>query len=239
MTQVQLKLATPRGYSALNQQTVCNYLTGVKVVAPRLGGKSGEWTSREVGDGNLNLVFIAEGPKGAVVVKQALPYVRMVGESWPLPLDRAHYEHLALVEQGRWAPEFVPEIYHHDPEMALTVMEYLSPHIILRKGLIQGIEYPDMAEHIGKFLAHTLFQTSDYALDTVTKRTKVAQFLTNTAMCKISEDLIFDEPYYAAPMNRHTSPQIDDIALKFRRDTVLKLEVQKLKAKFLNNTEAL
>jgi 5-methylthioribose kinase len=239
MTQTQLKLTTPSGYAALSPRTVCNYLGSVKSITQRLGGKTAEWTAREVGDGNLNLVFIIEGFKGAVVLKQALPYVRMVGESWPLPLDRAHYEHLALVEQGRWAADYVPAIYHHDEAMALTVMEYLSPHIILRKGLIQGIKYPKMAQHVGKFLAHTLFQTSDYALDPVAKRIMVAQFLTNTAMCKISEDLLFDEPYYAAPMNRHTSPQLDDIALRFRKDADLKLGVQKLKAKFLNNAESL
>ena len=39
-----------------------------------------------MGDGNLNLVFIVKGPQGGVAVKQALPYVRLVGESWPLPL---------------------------------------------------------------------------------------------------------------------------------------------------------
>ena len=54
------------------------------------------WTMREVGDGNLNLVFIVKGPTGGVCVKQALPYVRLVGKSWPLPIDRAHFEHEAL-----------------------------------------------------------------------------------------------------------------------------------------------
>ena len=47
---------------------------------------------REVGDGNLNLVFIVEGPAGGVCVKQALPYVRAAGESWPMPLERAFFE---------------------------------------------------------------------------------------------------------------------------------------------------
>ena len=64
---------------------------------------------QQVGDGNLNLVFIVEGPGETVVVKQALPYVRCVGESWPLTLDRAFYEHAALVEEhtcvvGWWPP---------------------------------------------------------------------------------------------------------------------------------------
>lgn len=234
----QLKLATPTGYYALSPETVTEYLAGFKKIAAKLGGKPGEWKSREVGDGNLNLVFIVEGPEGPVVVKQALPYVRLVGESWPLPLARAHYEHLALVEEAKWAPDYVPEIYEHDAIMALTVMEYLSPHIILRKGLIRGITYPKMAGHLGQFLAHTLFHTSDLYLPAAAKKEKIGQFLNNTAMCKISEDLIFDEPYFNAPMNRNTK-EIDDIALEFRRDTELKLAVQEMKWRFQNNAEAM
>ena len=39
---------------------------------------------REVGDGNLNFVYVVEGPAGSLCVKQAPPFVRVVGESWPL-----------------------------------------------------------------------------------------------------------------------------------------------------------
>jgi len=38
----------------------------------------------QVGDGNINFVFIVEGPAGGVAIKQSLPYIRCVGESWPL-----------------------------------------------------------------------------------------------------------------------------------------------------------
>ena len=40
--------------------------------------------AREVGDGNLNFVYIVEGPEGGLVVKQALPFLRLVGDDWPL-----------------------------------------------------------------------------------------------------------------------------------------------------------
>ncbi len=232
------KLVTPQGYYALSPETVTEYLSSFKDIAERLGRKSSEWKSREVGDGNLNLVFIVEGAEGAVVVKQALPYVRLVGESWPLPLSRAHFEHLALVEEIKWAAPYVPAIYQHDAAMALTVMEYLSPHIILRKGMVRGITYPKMAQHLGEFLAQTLYHTSDLHLSAPEKKEKIAAFLTNTAMCKISEDLIFDEPYFAAPMNRNT-PQIDDIAQDFRKDTDLKVAAQIMKWRFHNAPEAM
>jgi 5-methylthioribose kinase len=233
------ELGAPLGYRTLTPDTVLDYVSGHASLAARLGGRRDAWRTREVGDGNLNLIFIVEGPQGSLVIKQALPYVRLVGRSWPLPLSRSHFEHLALAEQARWAPEFVPALYHVDSTMALIVMEHLSGHIVLRKGLVRGERFPQAARHLGTFLAHTLFHTSDIYLSAATKKERVGAFLGNTALCKISEDLIFDEPYFAAPLNRHTRPQLDGLSESVRRDTLLKLAVQELKASFLSDAEAL
>jgi 5-methylthioribose kinase len=230
--------AAPTGYRTLTVQTIADYVSAHSALAQRLG-PSDAWRTREVGDGNLNLVFIVEGPEGSLVVKQALPYVRLVGSSWPLPLSRSHFEHLALAEQARWAPGFVPALYYADSAMALVVMEYLSPHIVLRNGLVRGGSYPLVGRHLGTFLAHTLFHTSDLYLTAALKKERIGAFLANSAMCKISEDLIFDEPYFSAPLNRHTRPQLDALAESVRRDTPLKLAVQELKARFLSDAEAL
>lgn len=237
MTNAAVKLSPP-GYEALNTQTAVQYTARIKKIADALGGEPARWMCEEVGDGNLNLVFIITGTSGAVVVKQALPYVRMVGDSWPLPLYRAHYEHLALIEQYLHVPQRVPQTYHYDEPMALTIMEYLTPHIILRKELIAGKRFPNLAHQLGEFLAATLFHTSDLALTAEQKRQKMTPYLGNIAMCKITEDLIFDEPYFAAPMNRHTA-DIDDIAKSFRGDRALKLAAQAMKWRFLNAPEAL
>ncbi len=75
-------------YAAVDAATLGGKLAALATIRERLGGKPADWRIREVGDGNLNLVFIVEGEAGGVVVKQALPYVRMVGDSWPLPLAR-------------------------------------------------------------------------------------------------------------------------------------------------------
>ena len=137
-------------YVALSEQTVRTFLAPLAEVSALLGGDATQWTVREVGDGNLNLVFIVKGPKGGIVVKQSLPYVRMVGESWPLPLDRIFFEYEALKIQSAAVPHLVPKLYHFDRGMAAIVMELLEPHLILRKGLIGGIHYPKLAEDIAK-----------------------------------------------------------------------------------------
>jgi 5-methylthioribose kinase len=231
--------AAPAGYRALTVETIPDYLAAHSALAEKLGNPRDGWRAREVGDGNLNLVFIVEGSQGSLVLKQALPYVRLVGGSWPLPLSRSHFEHLALAEQARWAPAFVPCLYYADSAMALLVMEHVKPHIVLRKGLVRGERYPLVGRHLGTFLAHTLFHSSDLFLSAAAKKQRIGVFLGNSAMCKISEDLIFDEPYFDAPLNRHTRPQLDSLAESVRRDTALKLAVQELKARFLSDAEAL
>ncbi|MDO8353422.1 MAG: S-methyl-5-thioribose kinase, partial [Aestuariivirga sp.] len=85
-----------KDFIALSPETLPARLGGLAAVKERIGTDAHTWKVREVGDGNLNLVFIVEGPKGAVVVKQALPYVRLVGDSWPLPLKRSFFEYHAL-----------------------------------------------------------------------------------------------------------------------------------------------
>lgn len=109
---------------------------------------------------------------------QALPYVRCIGESWPMTKDRAYFEATALREQRRWCPDHVPEVYHFDREMSVIGMRYLEPpHIILRKGLIAGIEYPFLAEHISGFMARTLFFTSLLYHDTTEHKRAGKYFL--------------------------------------------------------------
>jgi 5-methylthioribose kinase len=226
-------------YRILREVDLRDYLAGLPAVAGALGGEAANWSIGEVGDGNLNLVFIVKGAASGVAVKQALPYVRLVGESWPLPLSRAHYEYLALTEQARLAPRLVPQIVHHDETLALTVMELLSPHIIMRKGLIAGTIYPRFVEDITTFMARTLFFTSDLAVTAAEKKEGIAAFAGNHALCKITEDLIFTDPYREAEQNRWTSPWLDKLAASFREDMEAHVAISRLKLKFMSQPEAL
>ena len=234
-----MALDVPPGYRALKEADVAAYLAGVPAVAASLGGTLADWKVREVGDGNLNLVFIVEGPKSGVVLKQALPYVRLVGESWPLPVRRAFFEHQALSAQRAVAPTHVPQVFHFDEALALTVMAYLTPHIILRKGLIRGTVYPRLADHMATFMAETLFATSDLGQPAARKKKHMALFCDNTELCRITEDLVFTDPWRVAEANRWTSPQLDVTAASVRADGPWKRAAQEYKLKFLSEAQAL
>jgi 5-methylthioribose kinase len=231
--------ARPGPYRILQEVDLRDYLAGLPEVATALGGDPRDWSIGEVGDGNLNLVFLVKGTTGGIAVKQALPYVRLVGESWPLPLSRAHYEYLALTKQAWLAPRLVPRILHHDGALALTAMELLSPHIIMRKGLIAGTIYPRFVEDITTFMARTLFFTSDLAITAAEKKEGIAAFAGNHALCKITEDLIFTDPYREAEQNRWTSPWLDRTAASFREDMDAHVAISRLKLKFMNQPEAM
>ncbi|PSM18417.1 S-methyl-5-thioribose kinase [Nitratireductor sp. StC3] len=228
-----------RPFEALSVDTLAVRLADVAAMRDTLGEDPTAWRAREVGDGNLNLVFIVEGPRGTVVVKQALPYVRLVGDSWPLPLKRSFFEYHALTRQAARAPGRVPEIFHFDEAQALIVMEFLSPHIILRKALIEGREPPRMARDLGLFMARTLFRGSDLCMPAGARKADLALFSDNVELCDITENLVFSDPYFDAPMNRHTSPQLDPLVAELRADRDLKVEAQRLKHRFAAGAETL
>lgn len=225
-------------FEALTVSTLPVRLGQEAAIRQRVGDDPSAWSVDEVGDGNLNLVFIVRGAAGAVIVKQALPYVRLVGESWPLPLKRSFFEYHALIRQAERDPGMVPEIFHFDEAQAIIVMEFLSPHIILRRALIEGQQLPKIGRDLGNFIARTLFRGSDLAMETRKRKADLALFADNVELCDITENLVFSDPYFEAPLNRHT-PGLEAIVTELRADRDMKVEAQRMKHLFAAKAETL
>ncbi|MDB5522354.1 MAG: S-methyl-5-thioribose kinase [Rhizobium sp.] len=225
-------------FVALTVETLPVRLGEESSLRARIGEDTGSWQVAEVGDGNLNLVFIVKGSKGAVIVKQALPYVRLVGESWPLPLKRSFFEYHALKRHSERDPGMTPEIYHFDERQAIIVMQFLTPHVILRRALIEGRQLPKIGRDLGLFIARTLFRGSDLSMVAKQRKADLALFADNAELCDITENLVFSDPYFEAKLNRHT-PELDPLVAELRRDRDLKVEAQRLKHIFAANAETL
>jgi 5-methylthioribose kinase len=211
----------------------------IALIGEQIGGAPDSWTIDEIGDGNVNMIFRLAGPNGQVLLKQAVPYLRCVGESWPLSLRRNFFERKALEAHATYAPQYLPRVLAFDETSASMVMEFLGDHIILRKGVMRGIRYPNFAEHITDYMAKTLFFTSDLFLPAGQKKEHMQLFCENVDLCKITEDLIFTDPYRVADKNRWTTPELDSIAKSFAEDAELKVAITELKAKFLTSAQAL
>jgi 5-methylthioribose kinase len=213
------------GYEALTAKTLPARLDSLPCLKTLIGEDANHWRVKEVGDGNLNLVFIVSGPTGTVIVKQALPYVRLVGDSWPLPLYRAFYEYNALTRQAERTSGMVPEIFHFDETQAMIIMEFLTPHKILRGKLILGERVDGLAEKIGKFCAQTAFRGSDLSLKTSVLKADRGLFCGNVEIPAITEALVFCDPYFDAEMNSNT-PELAPVVAILRNDIEMKTGVQ-------------
>lgn len=222
-------------YHSLNEQTAIEYVKGVGLFP-----EDGSLQVGEIGDGNINMIFQVKEKDGekSIVIKQAFPYVRCVGESWPLTLDRIRIEADAMEIEDEYAPGLVPKILHRNNDMALFVMEDLSRLGVMRAGTLEMRKYPKFADHISTFMANTLFYTSDFYMDPADKKALVARFI-NPDMCKITEDLIFTDPYYDAERNNINPALRDYLEKVFWKKNALRLEASKFKYKFLTEAQSL
>ena len=193
---------------------------------------------KEVGDGNLNLVFIIKDKNGkGVVLKQALPYVRLVGPSWPMSPDRARIEYETTIVHSKAAGHLVPEIYFYDADRYIIAMEDLSDHKVWRTALNQGDINLGAAKSIGEYIAKVLFATSIFGAGADEHYKGMARAI-NPELCLITEDLVFTEPYFPADRNSYL-PENEPDAKAIENDQQMILEMGQLKYKFMTQAEAL
>jgi 5-methylthioribose kinase len=231
-------LDTPEGYARLDVANLPEYLGGLPAIGARLGGEPRAWDVREVGDGNLNLVFLVDGPAGALCVKQSLPHIRAI-ESWRLTVERTSFENAYFAAVAPLVGGKIPAIYHYDARRYCIVMEALRPHIILRAGLIAGVTYPRVARDIADYIARATFFTSDLGAPLETKMTGMARFARNHGLVRITSDLVFTDPYRSNARNRWTTPQLDAAAAQIRTDAALKIAAARRGLQFLTQAQAL
>ena len=191
----------------------------------------------EISDGKINHVYRLFGEKRTMIYKQAVPYARTVGESMPLPLDRVRIEAKVLQEYNKILPGSAPEVLHLDEEMAIVLTEDLAPMKMGRLALIKGEGTDRFASDVGIFSATTIFYTSDFYLSPIEKKEKNAS-LTNSGMRELTEDLVFTKPFNFDESNFYEKELKNDV-LFLSRDERLRLEVAKLKHKFMTKADAL
>ena len=220
---------------ALNEQTVRDYL-GRKGLAELLG--EGDWVAEPITEGNVNLLFRVRNPTAgrSVVVKQALGYAWRYPD-FKMPKDRLKVEHAVLEVAARHAPEQVPEVYFFDPDDAVIVMEDLGHLEEMRAALRRGVRFPLAAEHLGRYLARTLFYTSDLYLPSGEKKRWAAEIV-NPVLRKVQEDLVFTQPFVPHPNNRYSRP-LEPLVREIYADDALRAEVLELKERYMTQAQAL
>ena len=224
-------------YSFLSIDTIADYIRNQPQLADRID--AGSITDvTEVGDGNLNLVFIIrDAHGGGLVLKQALPYVRLVGPEWPMTPERARHEVEALRLHRSLAPNLVPEVYHFDADRYILSMEDLSDHRVWRGALNDGLMHEGAAELMGEYVAAVAFGTSIFGMDPEEQKV-IAARSTNPQLCTITEDLVFTEPFSLGGRNSVIPANERDAAALIADDVMVRAMGQ-AKFAFMTQGEAL
>lgn len=196
-------------------------------------------TCKEIGDGNINYVYRISNGKDSIILKQAGVHTRSNSSGRILDINRNSREAEILSYYGDILPELAPKIITIDRVMNLFVMEDLKDFLILRDALMKGQIFHHLQDQITDFLVESTLSTADFFIDPFLKKENVIKY-TNKELCKISEELVFREPFFNVLKENVFSSALD----KFVYDNLynnkkLQLEAAKLKYEFMNNAQAL
>ncbi|GAB1820546.1 S-methyl-5-thioribose kinase [Herbidospora sp. RD11066] len=221
------------GYELLTVDNVADYLAS----RPALARFANPVSVREIGDGNMNIVFavqVADGP--GVVLKQSMPYVR-VDPTWPITPDRNRIEAAVLAEHGRVAPGLVPALYDVDHDRHVVALEDLSDHQVWRGLLNEGVRTEGAAADLGRYVAKVAFGTSVFGLGNHAHKDALAASI-NPELCEITEDLVFTEPYIEHEHNKILPATKADVAA-YVNDPAVRTAIGLAKLAFMTHGEAL
>ncbi len=196
-------------------------------------------TCREIGDGNINYVFRVqnEADNQSIIIKHA--DIRIRSSQSLADTDHNRIEAQILKLEGELAPGLVPEVYLYDPVMCCMVMEDLKDYKNMRYEMIAHHTYPTFAEDISTFMARTLMMTTDHIMEPGAKKEQVKNFI-NPALCKISEGLVYTDPYTdLSGKNRLNPDNREFFETELYGDQALRLEAAKLKDGFKTNAQSL
>ncbi|TAJ47960.1 MAG: S-methyl-5-thioribose kinase [Herbiconiux sp.] len=223
-------------FSQLTAETVTAYLGTRQALAGRIDAARIA-SVREVGDGNLNLVFIIDDADGAsVVLKQSLPHVR-TDPSWPMTRERSAREATVLGAHSVADPVHVPGFYDFDPAHYVLAIENLSDHRVWRNELNEGRVHEYAAAELGLYVARTAFATSPLGMNPLEHKQLVARAV-NPELAQITEDLVFTEPYIEHSHNGVLPANEPDVA-ELRADSALVREMGLAKWRFMTTAQSL
>lgn len=220
----------------LNEKTVLEYVQKTDLRKTILG--EGRLQAKLIAEGNVNLIFRIHNfdNNKSVILKQALPYAWRYPD-FKMPVDRQRIEYETLSIESQYVPDNVPKIYFYDNQAHILVIEDLKELKVMREALIEGEIFPKVSEHIGKFMARTLFYTSDLYLSSQKKKEMVINFA-NPVLCKVQEDLVFTQPYIDHPNNKWSKP-LTDIVKQIHQDDKIRGEIFYFKELYMTKTQAL
>ncbi|EXG79776.1 S-methyl-5-thioribose kinase [Cryptosporangium arvum] len=197
-------------------------------------------TVREVGDGNMNRVFVAVPDDPAipsVAVKQAPPWIQKLGPSAPMSPERALIEARALRTFAEYAPRQTPAVRDVDETRFAFTMEDLSDLTVLRTALNDGAEIGRTSAEVGELVGRVTFATSVAGADPRV-RAALIQESVNPLLAEVTLQYLLGDPFVEAEHNHH-HPALEDGVKRLRADPAVRTELAAIRAAFGAKAQAL
>jgi 5-methylthioribose kinase len=191
----------------------------------------------DISDGNINRVFRVTGEKSSVIVKQALPYLRVAGRAWPLTRHRIITENSAFRIHDSLVPAAMPEILHFDQEMCAIVMEDLHAFQPWREALLQNHDSAHVPRVVAEYCSEILIRTSNLVLDESEQRDLKKKFY-YTELCLVTEELFFTAPYVENKTNRF-DVGLEVLVAQLQSDEALRGAASEMRTIFKTKDQAL
>jgi 5-methylthioribose kinase len=240
---------TATDYALLTgRDDVLSYLSRAGLLAS-ITADPGNARVREVTAGNMNRVFIAEGPLGSLAIKQAPPFVQAAGPEWPIDPARIGAEARAYELLGRLVPDAVPTVMHVDLEQFVMVMEDLSALDVLRDELVRQvldatagrplafIDFGTVGHVVGRFVGELSLATSRQVLGD-DAHDELIRSAANIELCQLTVDVVLDEPFRE---HEHNSwhPSLDERVAALYVDAEVQRAVAGVRDTFASSNQAL
>lgn len=193
--------------------------------------------AEEVGDGNLNLVFRVVSKNSSIIIKQALPYLRVAGSTWPLTRDRARIEAEAITYQESLFPGILPKLIFFDKSMSALVLEDLLPMSPLRNHLIEQGETLEAIRAVAQYVGTILISSSKWNINNTEKQNLRGQFIFS-GLCLLSEELIFTDPFKPSRSNKF-SLELEPFIIELQKNQEIQKVVAEMKFIFKTRHDAL
>ena len=190
----------------------------------------------ELIEGYINRVYrvYSREQGNSFLIKQTLPYLKARGHKWPLDVNRFQIEVQALRFYDSIVPEHVPKLLTIDRDNKVLITEFLEGYQTLDKYLNRFSAIDKFDDQISHFLARTHFRSSPFFLSSHQMKKNRSKY-TNPSIETISEELVFSTPFIESQLNKIQNSK----ALGVRIDGELKIQIGKLKHKFMTKAQGL
>lgn len=191
----------------------------------------------EIGNGNLNHVYRVSGATRSIIVKQALPYVRRIGASWPLTIRRLGIEARAYDVHAKVMPNALPTLLGYDEANHLLALEDLRGAVDWRTLLNEGTLAADAAAHAGEYCARIAAGTGSFLLSAA-QTTALRTVFGDPAMQMFTERMAFTAPYREDPTNAWPA-HLQETAARIRADETAQAAASRARWLFRTSGECL